>query len=1038
MAEAFYRANALVCGGTGCTASGSTKTFEALKAEIARRGLEDEVRVVRTGCRGFCEMGPVMIIYPEGIFYCRVHEEDVPHLVEETFVKGRVVEELTYKEPATHQAVPHYSEIPFYTKQQRVVLSNCGMIDPENIEEYIARGGYEALGKALFEMTQEEVIDEVKRSGLRGRGGAGFLTGLKWEFTYRAPGDVKYVVCNADEGDPGAFMDRSVIEGDPHSLLEGITIAAYAIGAKEGYIYCRAEYPLAIHRLKVGIAQAEEYGLLGDNILGTDFSFHLKIKEGAGAFVCGEETALLASIEGRRGEPRPRPPFPAVKGLWGKPTNINNVKSYANVPRIIAKGADWFSSIGMPRSPGTAIFALTGKVNNTGLIEVPMGITMGEIVFDVGGGIPNGKKFKAVQTGGPLGGCLSAKYLNLPVDFDSLKEAGAVMGSGGMIVVDEDTCMVEFSKFFLTFATAESCGKCVPCRVGGKRMLEVLTRITEGKGRLEDIQTIKEIAAGMQAGALCALGQLTPGPVLSALRDFEDEFIEHIVDKKCRAGTCNALVRARCTNACPAEVDVPSYVSLVAQGRYAEALEIHRRRNPFALVCGRVCPAFCEARCRRGDIDEPIAIRAVKRFMADHEIKKPWTPPIYEPAKAEKVAVVGAGPAGLTAALRLAQKGYRVTVFEKLPVPGGMMAVGIPDYRLPRDILDVEIENIKRAGVEIKCNQALGKDFTVDSLMDEGGYKAVVLAIGAHKSRKLRIEGEDMEGVYHGVDFLRDIALGNAPDMAGKRVAIVGGGDVAIDVARSAWRLGASEVHLIYRRTRQDMPAHKEEIAAAEAEGTIFNFLTNPVRVLGENGKVTGVEVQNQILGEFDSSARRRPIPQEGSNFVIEVDVLVPAIGQGVDLSWLDGSGIEANRNTTFAVNGALATTRPGVFAAGDAVSGPATVVQAVAQGNRVAVQVDHYLRTGKAEKIPVVPGYEVVEQKFNVEDYADAHRPEMPELPIAERRGNFNEVELGMDEATVREECKRCLRCDLEWLETEGLAFEPVPDRALVEEEVV
>jgi len=366
------------------------------------------------------------------------------------------------------------------------------------------------------------------------------------------------------------------------------------------------------------------------------------------------------------------------------------------------------------------------------------------------------------------------------------------------------------------------------------------------------------------------------------------------------------------------------------------------------------------------------------------------------------------------------------------------MAVGIPDYRLPRDILDVEIENIKRAGVEIKCNQALGKDFTVDSLMDEGGYKAVVLAIGAHKSRKLRIEGEDMEGVYHGVDFLRDIALGNAPDMAGKRVAIVGGGDVAIDVARSAWRLGASEVHLIYRRTRQDMPAHKEEIAAAEAEGTIFNFLTNPVRVLGENGKVTGVEVQNQILGEFDSSARRRPIPQEGSNFVIEVDVLVPAIGQGVDLSWLDGSGIEANRNTTFAVNGALATTRPGVFAAGDAVSGPATVVQAVAQGNRVAVQVDHYLRTGKAEKIPVVPGYEVVEQKFNVEDYADAHRPEMPELPIAERRGNFNEVELGMDEATVREECKRCLRCDLEWLETEGLAFEPVPDRALVEEEVV
>ncbi|MCL0079366.1 FAD-dependent oxidoreductase [Dehalococcoidia bacterium] len=1027
MAKAFYRANALVCGGTGCVASGATRTFEALKAEVARRGLEGEVRVILTGCRGFCEMGPVMIIYPEGIFYCRVREEDIPRLVEETFVKGRVVEALTYKEPVTHKAMPHYSEIPFYAKQQRVVLSNCGMIDPENIEEYIARGGYEALGKALFEMTQGEVIEEVKRSGLRGRGGAGFLTGLKWEFTYRAPGDVKYVVCNAGD------TDRSIIEGDPHSLLEGMMIAAYAVGAKEGYIGCHTDYPLAIHRLRVAIAQAEEYGLLGNNVLGTDFSFHLRIKEGAEAFVCGQETALLASIEGRRGEPRPRPPFPAVKGLWGKPTNLNNVKSYANIPRIIARGADWFSSIGMPGSPGTAIFALTGKVNNTGLIiEVPMGITIGEIIFDIGGGIPKDKQFKAVQTGGPLGGCLPAQHLNLPVDFDSLKDVGAVMGSGGMIVVDEDTCLVEFSKFFLRFATEESCGKCVPCRVGGKRMLEILTRITDGHGRLEDIETINEIAARMDASALCALGQLAPGPVLSALRYFENEFIEHIVDKKCQAGTCKALVRARCVNACPAGVDVPSYISLVAQGRYAEALEIHRRRNPFALICGRVCPAFCETRCRRADIDEPIAIRAAKRFMADHEIKNPWMPPTCESAKTEKVAVVGSGPAGLTAALRLAQKGYGVTVFEKLPIAGGMMAVGIPEYRLPRDVLNIEIENVERAGVEIKFKQALGKDFTIDSLVDEEGYNAVVLAIGAHKSRKLNIEGEDMEGVYHGTDFLRDIALGNLPQVAGKRVAIVGGGDVAIDVARSAWRLGAGEVHIIYRRTLKDMPAHKEEIEAAEAEGTIFNFLTNPVRVVGENGKMIGVEVQNQVLGNFDTSARRRPVPQEGSNFVIEVDVLVPAIGQDIDLSWLDGSGIEANRNTTFVVNDALATTRPGVFAAGDSVSGPATVIQAVAQGNQVALEVDRYLRTGKVEKTPVVAGYEVVEQEFNLDDYANAHRPEMPELPIAERRGNFNEVERGMGEAAIVEECKRCLRCDLEWLERQELAFEAVPEQIL------
>ena len=488
--EPLYRANVLVCTGTGCTASGSHSVIQSLKAELARRELENEVRLVETGCRGFCAMGPVMIIYPEGIFYCQVQASDVEEIVEETLVKGRVVERLTYKEPLTHQGIPFYEAIPFYGKQQRIVLRNCGLIDPENIDEYIAQGGYGALGKVLITMTPDEVIDEVKRSGLRGRGGAGFLTGLKWEFAQKAPGETKYVICNADEGDPGAFMDRSIIEGDPHAVLEGMTIAAYAIGAHEGYIYCRAEYPLAIQRLRIAIQQAEEYGLLGVDILGTGTDLALEIKEGAGAFVCGEETALIASIEGRRGEPRPRPPFPAVSGLWGKPTNNNNVKSYANIPQIITRGADWFSAIGTRRSPGTAIFALTGKVANTGLVEVPMGITMGEIVFDIGGGVSNGKHFKAVQTGGPLGGCLPASGLNLKVDFDSLRQAGAVMGSGGMIVVDEDTCMVELSKFFLAFATAESCGKCVPCRVGGKRMLEILTRITEGKGKMEDLKMI--------------------------------------------------------------------------------------------------------------------------------------------------------------------------------------------------------------------------------------------------------------------------------------------------------------------------------------------------------------------------------------------------------------------------------------------------------------------------------------------------------------------------------------------------------------------
>jgi NADH-quinone oxidoreductase subunit F len=1018
MAEPLYRANVLTCGGTGCTASGSEGVLEALRKEIARRGLDTEVRLIQTGCRGFCAMGPVVMIYPEGIFYCLVRPEDVPQLVEETLVKGRVVERLTYKEPAQHKAIPHYGEIPFYQKQLRIALRNCGMIDPENIEEYIARDGYAALSKVLTEMSPEEVLDVMKRSGLRGRGGAGFPTGMKWEFARRAQGKPKYVVCNADEGDPGAFMDRSIIEGDPHSLIEGMAIAAYAIGAEEGYVYCRAEYPLAIKRLKVAIQQAEEYGLLGNNILGSDFGFRLHIKEGAGAFVCGEETALLASIEGRRGEPRPRPPFPVVSGLWGKPTNINNVKSYANAPQIILKGAEWFANIGSPRSPGTAIFALTGKVNNTGLVEVPMGITLGEIIFDIGGGIPGGKRFKAVQTGGPLGGCIPAEHLNVKVDFDSLKEVGAVMGSGGMIVVDEDTCMVEFAKFFLTFATAESCGKCIPCRVGGTRMLEILTRISEGKGRMEDLAAIERIAAGMDTAALCALGQLTPGPVMAALRYFKDEFIAHIEDKRCPAGVCKELVPARCLNACPAGVDVPGYVSLVAQGRYAEALEIHRERNPFAMVCGRICPAFCEQRCRRGDIDEPVAIRNIKRFMADHEARIPWTPRPVGALKKEKVAVVGAGPAGLTAALRLAQRGYPVTVFEALPVPGGMMAVGIPEYRLPRDVLDIEIEHIKRAGVDIVCNAALGRDFTIDTLMDEKGFAAVIVAIGAHKSMRLGIPGEDREGVVQAVDFLREVALGRPPSVAGKRVAVVGGGNAAIDAARTAWRLGASEVHVIYRRTRQEMPAYEEEVAAAQEEGVIFHFLANPVRVLGP-AKVTALEIQHQTLGDFDRSGRRRPIPVEGSVFQLAVDMLIPAIGQRPDSSCLDATGLEVNKDSTIKVLPGLATTRPGVFAAGDAVSGPASVIEAVAQGNRAAAAVDTYLRTGATEKAVYAPPYRFPELTWNMEEFAEAKRPHAPTLDLASRRGSFKEVELPMKEQVIMNECKRCLRCDLEWLES-------------------
>lgn len=544
------RAHVLICGGTGCKSAGSKEVQLAFSRAIEAKGLSDEVMVVETGCHGFCEHGPLVIVYPEGTFYCQVKAEDVEEIVESHLFKGRIVERLLYHETLTHESIPNYSEINFYKKQHRLVLENCGAINPEQIEEYIAVGGYEALAKAVTTMSPEDVIEEIKKSGLRGRGGGGFPTGMKWQFAKASVSDKKYVICNADEGDPGAFMDRSVLEGDPHKILEGMAVCGYAIGADEGYIYVRAEYPLAIKRLRIAIEQAEAMGLLGENIFGSGFSFKLHIKEGAGAFVCGEETALMASIEGKRGMPRPRPPFPAVAGLWGKPTNINNVETFGNVAAIITNGADWYAGFGTEKSKGTKVFALTGKINNTGLAEVPMGITMREIIYDIGGGINGGKKFKAVQIGGPSGGCLPESMLDLSIDYDSLTAAGAMMGSGGLVVMDEDTCMVDVAKFFLNFTQSESCGKCTPCREGTKRMLEVLTRITEGQGREGDIELLEELARNIKETALCGLGQTAPNPVLSTLKYFRHEYEAHIKEKRCPAGACEKLANYEITDAC--------------------------------------------------------------------------------------------------------------------------------------------------------------------------------------------------------------------------------------------------------------------------------------------------------------------------------------------------------------------------------------------------------------------------------------------------------------------------------------------------------
>ena len=559
---ATFRSHVLVCGGTGCTSGGSDKVLVTLREGIKANGLDKEITVVQTGCHGMCEAGPIVIVYPEGTFYTHVKPQDAKEIVAEHLLKGRVVERLLYKEAMHSEAVPHYNELPFYSKQVRLTLRNCGYIDPDSLEEYIARDGYQALAKVLTEKTPEQVVEDMKTSGLRGRGGGGFSTGMKWMFCAKSPGPKKYVICNADEGDPGAFMDRSLLEGDPHAIIEGMAIGAYAMGADEGYIYCRAEYPLAIKRLLKSIGDAEEAGLLGENILGTGFNFTLHVKEGAGAFVCGEETALMNSIEGKRGMPRPRPPFPAIKGLWEKPSNINNVETWANVAQIMFHGPEWYASYGYEKSRGTKVFALTGKVNNTGLVEVPMGTTIREVVFDIGGGIMGGKKFKAVQIGGPSGGCLTEEHLDLPISYESLTAAGAIMGSGGLVVVDEDTCMVDMARFFLEFTQRESCGKCIPCREGTKKMLDILIRITEGKGREEDIDNLIYLGTQIKTASLCGLGQTAPNPVLTTIRYFRDEYEAHIFEKRCPAGACKALITVKidpakcvgctkCTKACP-------------------------------------------------------------------------------------------------------------------------------------------------------------------------------------------------------------------------------------------------------------------------------------------------------------------------------------------------------------------------------------------------------------------------------------------------------------------------------------------------------
>lgn len=593
------KTHVLCCGGTGCKASASDEIIANFERILKEKGLQDEVQVVKTGCFGFCEKGPIVKMLPDNTFYTQVKPEDVEKIINEHIIKGRKVTDLLYLDPENKQHVSDSKHMGFYKKQLRIALRNCGFINPEDIDEYISRGGYEAIAKVLGEMTPQQVIDEVTKSGLRGRGGAGFPTGVKWGLCAKNQADQKYVICNADEGDPGAFMDRSIMEGDPNSIIEAMAICGYAIGATKGLVYIRAEYPLAIHRLQLAIEQAREYGLLGDDILGSGFNFDIELRYGAGAFVCGEETALIHSMEGKRGEPTLKPPFPAVSGYMAKPSNVNNVETFANVPIIITKGADWFASIGSEKSKGTKVFALAGQINNVGLIEVPMGTTLRDIIFEIGGGIKGGRQFKAVQTGGPSGGCLTEKHLDTAIDYDSLMAAGSMMGSGGMVVMDDTSCMVAIAKFYLEFTCEESCGKCSPCRIGNKRMLEILTKITKGNGTMDDLQELRNLAAVIKDTALCGLGQTAPNPVLSTLDNFWDEYVEHVVDKKCRAGVCKKLMNylidkdkcigcGKCAKNCPAEAI--SKTNYIAEGHKLPSLEIDAAK---CIKCG-ACISGCK------------------------------------------------------------------------------------------------------------------------------------------------------------------------------------------------------------------------------------------------------------------------------------------------------------------------------------------------------------------------------------------------------------------------------------------------------------
>lgn len=1014
----------VISAGTCGQASGANDLIRITKKEIISKGLTGKIHLRVTGCHGYCQMEPSVLIKPNDTFYPKVTINGMARIVD-AVSKGKRLEDLFYKDPASGKRIEKQSELPFFRKQERLILSRNENIDPIRINNYIEHNGYSALAKVLEKSDPQWIIEEVKASGLRGRGGAGFPTGLKWEFLAKQRNDRgKYLICNADEGDPGAYMDRSVLEGNPHSIIEGMIIGAFATGATEGIVYVRAEYPLAIKHLLIALRQARELGLLGNNILGTNFSFDINVVKGAGAFVCGEETALIRSIEGKMGEPRQRPPFPVQKGIDGKPTVINNVETWANIPIIINEGGEKFSRIGTKKNSGTKIFSLVGKVKDTGLVEIPMGATINTIVNEIGGGPVGKAKIKAVQTGGPSGGCIPAKMFDLPIDYDSLTAAGSIMGSGGMIVMDDNTCMVDVAKYFMNFLKDESCGKCFTCRKGTQRMYEILEDISEGKGTESHLKLLAELAETVKDTSMCGLGQSAPNPVLSTLRYFHDEYKRHIYDKRCDAFVCKGIVGAPCASACPIGTEAWRYIAHIQRGEYEEAYRVIREANPFPSVCARVCNHPCEDRCKAGTHGgEAIAIRALKRFVTDR-----IEPSAYKPLRLAKqtnvkspVAIVGSGPAGLTAAHYLSLKGYKVTVFETDSRPGGMLFSAIPAYRLPHEVIKKEIESLIDENITLKCNTTLGRDITLDSLFDDG-FGAIFVAIGAHKSLRLGLRGEDLPGVYPSIQFLKAFNM-RGEKLAKGRVGVVGGGNSAVDAARIAIRQpDVKSVTIFYRRTREEMPAFEEEIEAALQEGINIETLVSPIGILSESGKLSGIECIKNELGEFDSSGRRKPVAVPGTQHVIPLDTLIVAISEGSDTDCVTVAGanrldVDDRRNTVIADMETLCTNRPGVFAGGDVVTGPNTVVDAIAAGKKAAIMIDRYLH-GEELRQPSelkLPQHYIEPIKSNGTP-SQLKRAETPRISIDRRKREFAEVEMTLSVEEATREANRCLRCDLEF----------------------